>query len=355
MQQPLLSVWMITYNHEKYIRQSLENVIAQKTNFPFEVIIGEDCSTDGTRAIIREFEARYPDIIKPIYHDTNVGAMRNAYEFCYPRLSGKYVACLEGDDYWVDNKKLQKQVDYLEANPDFAVCFHQVFELFYGIEFKATTLFSSVAGDTVEFTLEDLASQGNFMHSASVVFRNFLIPDFPSWFSTSPVGDYVLHMLNAKHGKIAFLPYPMSVYRRHDGGSWGMKSREYQITNWVIVLENLIDTFTDNKAVSERLKIQFANNVIALSDIHHKEGNEERSAYYLKKAFTVSERFMDKWVHEVRDNYSRLQTEFTEIVNSKEYKTGRNVQNPVGMIRKVLSVINRKIINTLSVEKEVYQ
>lgn len=204
MQDPLVSVWMITYNHEKYIRQSLEGAVSQKTNFAFEIIIGEDCSTDGTRAIVEEFESRYPDIIVPIYHETNVGAMRNAYEYCYPRLSGKYVACLEGDDYWIDENKLQKQVDFLEANPDYAIYCHRVYELSDGNELRETGLFSSASGSTTEFTIEDLASIGNFIHTASVLFRNGLIPGFPSWFSTSPVGDYVLHMLNARGARLHF-------------------------------------------------------------------------------------------------------------------------------------------------------
>lgn len=354
MQQPLVSVWMITYNHEKYIRQGLENVIAQKTNFPFEIIIGEDCSTDGTRAIVKEFESRYADIVKPIYHDTNVGAMRNAYEYCYPRLSGKYVACLEGDDYWTDENKLQKQVDLMEANPDYAICFHQVYELFDGNECKATTLFSSVSGSTVEFTVEDLAANGNFIHTASVLFRNFLIQDFPSWFTTSAIGDYVLHMLNAKKGKIIFLPYPMSVYRRHNQGAWAMKGVRYQLATWLIVLENLLTEFNDNKGVSEKLKEQFARNAINLADICHKEGNKKESAAYLKKAFAVSELFMNDWVNDVKDNYARLQTEFSAVVNSKEYRTGRHVQNPAGLIRKLLSIIKRKIINRNTIQKRVY-
>lgn len=354
MQQPLVSVWMITYNHEKYIRQSLENVIAQKTNFPFEVIIGEDCSTDGTRAILREFEEMYPDIIKPVYHDSNVGAMQNAYEYCYPRLSGKYVACLEGDDYWIDENKLQKQVDFLEANPGYAICFHQVYELYDEKEFMATELFSSVAGSTVDFSIDDLATYGNFIHSASVVFKNFLIPEFPSWLKTSPIGDYVLHMLNAKKGKIAFLPNPMSVYRKHDQGAWAMKGVKYQLATWLTVLENLVTEFAGNKEVCEKLKGQFARNAINLADIYQKEGNNKESATYLRKAFAFSELFMNDWVNEVRNDYSRIQSEFTAILNSKEYRTGRYVQNPAGLIWKLLSIVKRKIIPRDIVEKRVY-
>lgn len=115
---------MITYNHEKYIRQALESVFAQICDFNFEIVIGEDLSTDGTRAIIREFEAKYPSKIKPIYHETNVGMMRNAFEYCIPRCSGKYIAVLEGDDYWTDVEKLRKQVQFLESNQAYSFCYH---------------------------------------------------------------------------------------------------------------------------------------------------------------------------------------------------------------------------------------
>ncbi|WP_315817037.1 glycosyltransferase family 2 protein [Paraflavitalea speifideaquila] len=113
----MISVCIITYNHEKFIRQCLEGVVMQKTNFTFDVIVGEDCSTDKTRQVVAEFEAQYPGIIKPVYHARNVGGARNGYEFCYPKLTGKYIAICEGDDYWTDEYKLQKQVDFFRTEP----------------------------------------------------------------------------------------------------------------------------------------------------------------------------------------------------------------------------------------------
>src|SRR5260221_9409884 len=126
MDQPLVSVCVITYNHEKFIRQCLDGIMMQKTSFRFEVVIGDDCSTDNTCGIIREFAERYPDVIRPVYQPVNVGGARNAYEFCYPILTGKYIAVCEGDDYWTDSFKLQRQVGFLEQNPDYAFCFHRV-------------------------------------------------------------------------------------------------------------------------------------------------------------------------------------------------------------------------------------
>lgn len=120
----LVSIVCITYNHEPYLRDALEGFLFQKTTFPFEIILAEDCSTDGTRAICEEYAAKYPDKINYIYRDHNVGYNENEYEaMCAAK--GKYIAYCEGDDYWTDSLKLQKQVDFLESHPEYAVCWHR--------------------------------------------------------------------------------------------------------------------------------------------------------------------------------------------------------------------------------------
>ena len=128
----LVSISIITYNQKDFIRQTLDGILMQKTNFAFEVLIHDDCSTDGTTEIIKEYEEKYPEIIRPIYEEENQfskgkGIVRN---FIFPRVQGKYIAFCEGDDYWTDENKLQKQVDFLEANPDYTVCFHRVKKIY---------------------------------------------------------------------------------------------------------------------------------------------------------------------------------------------------------------------------------
>ena len=122
MSNKKVSVVIATYNHEKYIRHTLESVVAQKTNFEFEVLVGDDCSTDGTAAIVREFAEKYPDIIVPFIREKNLGMGGNIADLVF-RTSGEYVAFIEGDDYWIDNHKLQKQVDFLDSHPDYVACF----------------------------------------------------------------------------------------------------------------------------------------------------------------------------------------------------------------------------------------
>ena len=117
MEAPLVSIGCITYNHAPYIRQCLEGFLMQKTTFPFEIIINDDCSTDGTTEIVKEYADKYPDLIIPIFHEENQyqKGVRGIYaKFVYPKVRGKYIALCEGDDYWIDPLKLQKQVDFLE-------------------------------------------------------------------------------------------------------------------------------------------------------------------------------------------------------------------------------------------------
>ena len=117
-----VSVCVVTYNQEKYIAECLDSLVSQETDFKFEIIVGEDCSTDGTRAIVQQYVDKYPDLIKPIFHDQNVGAVENIKQV-YLAAKGKYIAHLDGDDMALPTK-LQKQFDTLEANPDCAICVH---------------------------------------------------------------------------------------------------------------------------------------------------------------------------------------------------------------------------------------
>ena len=222
MTNPKISICCITYNHEKFIRQALDGFVMQKTNFPFEVIIHDDASTDGTADIIREYANKYPDIIRPTYQSENqwskgVNVLKT---FVYPKIQGQYVALCEGDDYWTDENKLQKQVDYLDAHPDVSVCFHPV-KVIWEDGLQPDSIFPQpkYRFNKTILTLEDLLKH-NFIQTNSVVYRWCLkgkentIPD-----GILPV-DYYMHLLHAQAGKIGFLDDIIAVYRRHAGGIW---------------------------------------------------------------------------------------------------------------------------------------
>lgn len=219
--KPKVSILCITYNHGKFIRDALDGFVMQKTNFPFEVLIHDDASTDGTADIIREYEQKYPDIIKPIYQTENQWShgVEIGPKFQWPRIRGKYVAVNEGDDYWTDPNKLQKQVDFLDAHPDFNVCFHPVKVVWddkrapdYIYPTKQQRFNKNV------LNLSDLLKT-NFIQTNSVMYRWHDISN--EWPKQSFLpGDWMIHLLQTGNGKIGFIPDVMSVYRRNAGGIW---------------------------------------------------------------------------------------------------------------------------------------
>jgi glycosyltransferase involved in cell wall biosynthesis len=218
MSSPLVSVAVVTYNHGNYIRQCLEGVIMQQTNFLFEIIVGEDCSTDDTRMVVQEFENKYPDIIKPIYHAKNVGGARNAYEFCYPKLSGKYIAVCEGDDFWTDPLKLQKQIDFLEQNEGYSLCFHRV---------NTVNQINEVIDTQLPLAQTRLYESKEIFHisipTLSAVFRN-CIESFPEEMMRVQSGDTFLFGMLSTYGNAADLGFVGASYRKHMGGVYNGKS-----------------------------------------------------------------------------------------------------------------------------------
>lgn len=214
------SICCITYNHEGYIAQALDGFLIQETSFPFEIIVGEDCSADRTRHIVLEYQARYPQLIRLVTSETNVGMRQNGKR-TRAAARGKYIALCEGDDYWTDPCKLQKQVDFLDSHPDCAVCFHNV-TVFYDAAIEPRNL---CAPDQKEIsTLRDLL-QKNFIATCSVVFRSGLARELPPWYYELPVGDWPLHVLNAQHGTIGYLNDVMAVHRVHSEGAWSSLNR----------------------------------------------------------------------------------------------------------------------------------
>lgn len=234
MSKPLVSVWCSTYNHEKYIAQAIDGFVMQKTDFEIEIFVHDDASTDETANIVRRYAAKHPQITA-IYQTENKFSVDKSFlnRIMFEKTAGKYIAMCEGDDYWTDPLKLQKQIDFLEANPDYAICFHSV-EVVYENGSEASYISNPNQKATSDF--EDLAAR-NYIHTLSCVFRNHLFDGMPEWFAASPVGDYPLHLLNARHGKIKFLEDVMAVYRIHDGGIWESNSGKFRMARMISVIE----------------------------------------------------------------------------------------------------------------------
>lgn len=232
---PKVSVHMITYNHERFIKQALDSVLMQNVNFEYEIVIGEDCSTDRTQEIVLQFQQTYPDRIRPLLREKNVGMNVNFIE-TLQACRGKYIALLEGDDYWTSRQKLQRQVDFLDCHPDCSSCFHTV-QVVCDDGSKRPRLSPSKSEKEI-FTVQDLL-RSNFMKTCSVMFRSGLIGEFPEWFEQVKLLDWPLHILNAQHGDVGFINDVMAVYRIHPGAIWSKKDFVERIQESIDMLDRI--------------------------------------------------------------------------------------------------------------------
>jgi len=209
-----VSACIIAYNHEQYIKDCLEGALKQNVNFDYEIIISEDCSTDRTREICVEYQKKYPDKIKLFLNEKNLGLIGNwvkALSLC----QSEYVAICEGDDYWIDPAKLQKQIDFLDSHPDFALSGHnaqvvkngQVIRLYAGAKQPKT------------MELKYILAHGSGSPTCSLVIRNSAIQNLPDWFSKMRACDWTIQAMAAQHGKMKYFTNIMGVYRKHDKGA----------------------------------------------------------------------------------------------------------------------------------------
>lgn len=236
-----VSVSIVTYNHERFIARAIDSVLAQEVNFDYEILIGEDHSSDRTREIVCDYAARYPGRIRLFLHDypadyVRVNGRRNFVNNLL-NVRGEYVALLEGDDWWTSPDKLQKQADFLDRHPECSVCFHNVDvvheghpELDHPFHRKALKPF---------FDLRDVVS-AQFIPTCSTMFRARLFPAFPAWYHDIPMGDWPLHILNAEHGRVGYLDEVLGAYLVHGGGIWSGKSR-IELLEKTIVAARTID------------------------------------------------------------------------------------------------------------------
>jgi glycosyltransferase involved in cell wall biosynthesis len=211
---PLVSVCSIAYNQEAFLRETLDSILSQNTSFPYEIVIGEDCSTDNTRKICIEYQQKYPEKIRLLLPQKNVGMNPNFFN-SIKSCRGKYIAFCEGDDYWTDPHKLQKQVDFLESNPTYIGTFHRAH--FLNERNGADTCYPVWHKEKVEFTD---ALREWLIPTNTLMFRN--TKDFPfSHFKNKLTysGDRLMHLLLTDKAPIHFMKEMMAVYRIHNAGA----------------------------------------------------------------------------------------------------------------------------------------
>lgn len=204
-EMPLVDICLYTYNHEKYISEAIESVLMQQTNFNYRIIIGEDCSTDNTRAICVEYQKKYPEKIVLILQEKNLGAINNSF-IVHNTCTSKYVAILEGDDFWTDPLKLQKQVDFMENNATSAACFHKA----------QSERVEKIENEKLSYSIEDviaLPSTGWVIMTSTIMYRKKAVGTLPLWLLKLKVGDWPIIMLASINGTIDFINETMSNYR----------------------------------------------------------------------------------------------------------------------------------------------
>jgi glycosyltransferase involved in cell wall biosynthesis len=226
--QPTVSVAMIAYNREQFIAQAIESVLVQETEFVVELVIGEDCSKDGTRRIVQAYAGKYPNVIRALLSEKNLGISRN-YEAVWRACRGKYIAWLDGDDYWRNPQKLQKQVALMEANPHYSMCGTKtqfVTASSDGAEKDAGVLEPPVLKS--EYGLADFLTDYP-MHTSSILGRRELVV-LPGWLNDVVIiWDACVFALYAEKGPVGYLSEVMSCWRVHAGGMWTTKSVAFQL------------------------------------------------------------------------------------------------------------------------------
>lgn len=289
MSAPLVSICCITYNHAPFIRQCLDGFMMQKTSFSFEIIVHDDASTDNTAEIINEYASK-DDRIKAILRKENIKSTGVAVlPIVYKEARGKYIAICEGDDYWIDPYKLQKQFDFLESHPDFSMCFHSYYEKKgEKLDLKPYTLKD-------ELSLVDFATSIGGIQTLTVFHRN-LITSTANETSQNKInftGSYFLYAMLAKVGKLKFINEPMAVYRVHGGGLWSGKSK-YQKA--VMALENraaLTAFFEEDSSVYRLFRSTYIKSALS----HCADFFERRNIRSGFKLLARSFRFGVTWDH----------------------------------------------------------
>lgn len=222
-----VSIICNTYNHERYIEDALNSFLRQKCDFRYEILIHDDASTDNTQYIIKDFQRRYPEIVKPIFQKENQYSknIKILEMFQYPRVRGDYIAFCEGDDYWIDDNKLKKQVDFLDRNPNIDICAHGAQVVVANTKEIIGTI--TPAKNDIIFTLDDvILGGGGFVATNSLVYRSRLTKNLPS-FRNFLALDYSMQIYGSLRGGMGYISEVMSSYRVLSDDSWSMRMQRH--------------------------------------------------------------------------------------------------------------------------------
>lgn len=232
---PKLSVIVITYNHERFIRQAIDSVLGQKTPFPVEILISEDCSTDSTRSIVQDYAKAHPARIKILLSEQNMNS-NFVLERGVDATSGQYLAFLDGDDYWTSDEKLRRQANFLDNHPDVSLCFHDAIQINEnGLQTGKSSVWAEMPR---RLGLKEIVA-GNHVPTCGAVVRRLAITPLPPWYRNAVFGDWPLWIAAAKVGALAFIPEVLGARRVHSGGMWSGRTPAEQVEDNLRFLQQL--------------------------------------------------------------------------------------------------------------------
>lgn len=283
----VIDVNIACYNHEKYIATAIESVLAQKTTYPYRILIGDDCSIDNSAAIIKSYQERFPDIIEAYYHPVNLGldGPETNGVFLLKKSNAKYITLLDGDDYWTHPDKLQKQIDFLESHPDFSASFHAVEYKRMDDENRKEI---SGAGLNEIVTFEDLTRK-NLINCSSCIFRNVFYNRFSEWQWILKVSarDWAIFLIMATVGKIHFSREVMAVYRINNSSSWANQNKAKMLQKIIDTIQVFMKQFDDRYTVF--FQHSLSEYYMQISAAYHEESKKLMEIFYFYKACMTSD------------------------------------------------------------------
>jgi glycosyltransferase involved in cell wall biosynthesis len=313
-----VSVMILTFNQEKFIAQALDSVLEQQVSFSYEIIVSDDASTDHTPAILADYQSRYPDRIRLLQKEFNLGPYKNFFQTFFD-CQGQYIAYLEGDDYWTSPEKLQKQVSFLETHPDCTLCFHNAKSI------SEENLWEPViyCPDTLKeiSTIKELFL-GNFIPSVSVMYRRGTVQEIPGWMSKLGMSDWPLHLLHAQQGNLGYINEVMGIYRIHAKGIWSCLSeaRKFNAISKMLETINIYFDYQYETIINDSLA-NFSNQLIAAAQ-HPLQQDLDR----LDRTLTYERSESQNHIQHLQNELGNAQTGLTHYQNELTHLQSQHSQ-----------------------------